>query len=63
MPRPGPIDFYYGLGSRYSYLAATEPSQYFEEKSKRPRRFAIESTLLPLLQAMLDEGRSTVMRR
>jgi chlorite dismutase len=26
------------LGTPYSYLAATKPSKYFEEKSKRPRR-------------------------
>jgi chlorite dismutase len=26
------------LSTPYSYLAATEPSQYFEQKSKRPRR-------------------------
>jgi chlorite dismutase len=26
------------LETRYSYLAATKPSQYFEEKSKHPRR-------------------------
>ncbi|MGH3021546.1 MAG: chlorite dismutase family protein, partial [Gaiellaceae bacterium] len=26
------------LSTPYSYLAATEPSQYFDQKSKRPRR-------------------------
>ncbi len=35
------------LTTPYSYLATTKPSQYFEDKSKRPRRVSCRAARVP----------------